>query len=143
MTSEIFWLLINQSGVKQSISVKSGLLFNKSIAFINLLISLIERIPSKWILSFNFKVSIFNFFKSFEISINLPSMNFSSDGEMLSIDAILNKFLDGDLCSFKYSTSSLMITPPWINSSFDEDTVEFIIHGTIWDLAPQLVFYDI
>ena len=31
----------------------------------------------------------------------------------------------------------------WIIFSFDEDTVEFIIHGTIWDLAPQLVFYDI
>ena len=31
----------------------------------------------------------------------------------------------------------------WINFSFDEDTVEFIIHGTIGDLAPQLVFYDI
>ena len=31
----------------------------------------------------------------------------------------------------------------WINISFDEDTVENIIHGTIWDLHTQLVFYDI
>ena len=31
----------------------------------------------------------------------------------------------------------------WINISFDEDTVENIIHGTIWDLDTQLVFYDI
>jgi hypothetical protein len=31
----------------------------------------------------------------------------------------------------------------WINISFDEDTVENIIHGTIWDLGTQLVFYDI
>ena len=31
----------------------------------------------------------------------------------------------------------------WMNISFDEDTMENIIHGTIWDLAIQLVFYDI
>ncbi len=31
----------------------------------------------------------------------------------------------------------------WINISFYEDTVENIIHGTICDLAPQLVVYDI
>ena len=31
----------------------------------------------------------------------------------------------------------------WINISFDGDTMENIIHGTIWDLAPQLVVYDI
>jgi hypothetical protein len=31
----------------------------------------------------------------------------------------------------------------WINISFDEDTVGNIIHGTIWDLDTQLIFYDI
>ena len=31
----------------------------------------------------------------------------------------------------------------WINISFDEDTVENIIHGTIWDFSPLMVFYDI